>query len=46
MSNAPQIAEVAALVGLKWIEQARDSRALAITPAGRRGLVEAFGLSL
>ena len=31
---------------LKWIEQARDSRALAITPAGRRGLVEAFGLSL
>ena len=31
---------------LKWIEQVRDSRALAITPAGRRGLVEAFGLSL
>jgi DNA-binding transcriptional ArsR family regulator len=31
---------------LKWIEQVRDSRALAITSAGRRGLVEAFGLSL
>ena len=31
---------------LKWIEQVRDSRALAITPAGRRGLVEVFGLSL
>jgi len=31
---------------LKWIEQVRDSRVLAITPAGRRGLVEAFGLSL
>ena len=31
---------------LKWIEQVRDSRALAITPAGRRGLVESFGLSL
>jgi hypothetical protein len=31
---------------LKWIEQVRDSRGLAITPAGRRGLVEAFGLSV
>jgi len=31
---------------LKWIEQLRDSRALAITPAGRRGLVEVFGLSV
>lgn len=31
---------------LKWIEQVRDSRALAITPAGHRGLVEAFGLSI
>jgi DNA-binding transcriptional ArsR family regulator len=31
---------------LKWIQQVRDSRALAITPAGRRGLVEAFGLSV
>jgi DNA-binding transcriptional ArsR family regulator len=31
---------------LKWLEQVRDSRALAITSAGRRGLVEAFGLSL
>jgi hypothetical protein len=31
---------------LKWLEQVRDSRALAITSAGRRGLVEAFGLSV
>jgi len=31
---------------LKWIEQVRNSRALAITPAGHRGLVEAFGLSV
>jgi DNA-binding transcriptional ArsR family regulator len=31
---------------LKWIEQARDSRALTITPAGRHGLLEAFGLSV
>jgi len=31
---------------LKWIEQVRDSRALAIMHAGRRGLVEAFGLSV
>jgi hypothetical protein len=31
---------------LKWIERVRSSRALAITPAGRRGLSEAFGLSV
>jgi DNA-binding transcriptional ArsR family regulator len=31
---------------LKWIERIRDSRALTITPAGRRGLMESFGLSL
>jgi DNA-binding transcriptional ArsR family regulator len=31
---------------LKWIERVRDSRALAITPAGRRGLMEAFALSV
>ena len=31
---------------LKWIERARDSRALRITPAGRRGLLENFGLSV
>jgi hypothetical protein len=30
---------------LKWIERVRDSRALAITAAGRRGLLEAFGLA-
>jgi DNA-binding transcriptional ArsR family regulator len=31
---------------LKWIERLRDSRALAITHAGRRGLSEVFGLSI
>jgi DNA-binding transcriptional ArsR family regulator len=31
---------------LKWIEPVRDSRALAITPAGRRGLMEIFALSI
>ncbi len=31
---------------LKWIERMRDSRALRITPAGRRGLMEHFALSL
>jgi DNA-binding transcriptional ArsR family regulator len=31
---------------LKWIERVRDSRAIAITPAGRRGLTEVFGLSI
>lgn len=31
---------------LKWIERLRDSRALAITPAGRRGLLETFGLTV
>ncbi len=31
---------------LKWIERVRDSRALTITPAGRRGLTEFFGLTV
>jgi DNA-binding transcriptional ArsR family regulator len=31
---------------LKWLQHIRGSRALIITPAGRRGLSEAFGLSL
>jgi DNA-binding transcriptional ArsR family regulator len=31
---------------LKWIERARDSRALSITPAGHRGLMEFFALSI
>ena len=31
---------------LKWIERTRDSRALIITPAGRRSLVETFTLSI
>jgi len=31
---------------LKWIEHMRDSRALTVTPAGRRGLMEIFELSI
>ncbi len=31
---------------LKWIERVRDTRALAITPAGRRGLRDMFELSI
>jgi DNA-binding transcriptional ArsR family regulator len=31
---------------LAWVERMRDSRALAITPAGRTGLRDVFGLSL
>jgi DNA-binding transcriptional ArsR family regulator len=31
---------------LKWIERARDSRVLSITPAGHRGLMEFFALSI
>jgi len=31
---------------LKWLQRMRDSRALIITPAGRRGLNDTFGLSL
>jgi DNA-binding transcriptional ArsR family regulator len=31
---------------LNWIARMRDSRALTITPAGRRGLMETFGLSV
>ncbi len=31
---------------LKWLQRMRDSRALLITPAGRQGLSETFGLSL
>src|SRR5215475_7134364 len=31
---------------LKWIERMRDSRALTVTPAGRRGLMEIFELSI
>jgi DNA-binding transcriptional ArsR family regulator len=31
---------------LGWLARLRDSRALAITPAGRRGLADVFGLSL
>jgi DNA-binding transcriptional ArsR family regulator len=31
---------------LKWIERMREGRALIVTPAGRRGLVEFFALSI
>ena len=31
---------------LKWIERVRNGRALLITPAGRRGLLDAFDLSV
>ncbi|MBV9249536.1 MAG: helix-turn-helix transcriptional regulator [Acetobacteraceae bacterium] len=31
---------------LEWIERVRDSRALTITPAGRRGLAEVFSLAV
>ncbi len=31
---------------LKWLERMRDGRALIVTPAGRRGLSETFGLTL
>ncbi len=31
---------------LKWIERVRDGRALIVTPAGRRGLMESLSLSL
>jgi hypothetical protein len=31
---------------LKWVERVRDSRALTITPAGRRGLDEFFALAI
>jgi hypothetical protein len=31
---------------LKWIERLRDGRALTITPAGRRGLMETFALQV
>ena len=31
---------------LKWIDRMRDSRALTITPAGHRGLMETFALSI
>lgn len=31
---------------LKWIERVRDTRALTVTPAGRLGLMDVFGLSI
>ena len=31
---------------LGWVERAREGRALLVTPKGRRGLGEVFGLSL
>jgi DNA-binding transcriptional ArsR family regulator len=34
------------LFALQWIERVRDSRAVVVTPAGRRELQERFGLTL
>lgn len=34
------------LLELGWIERARDSRAVAVTPAGRRGSAETFAITL
>jgi DNA-binding transcriptional ArsR family regulator len=31
---------------LKWVQRTQDSRALIVTPAGRRGLTDTFGLSV
>jgi hypothetical protein len=31
---------------LKWLQRMSDSRALIVTTSGRRGLNDAFGLSL
>jgi hypothetical protein len=31
---------------LGWLEHIRDSRALLVTPLGRRGLSDVFGLSI
>jgi DNA-binding transcriptional ArsR family regulator len=31
---------------LKWVQRTRDSRALIVTPEGRRGLADRFGLSV
>ena len=31
---------------LDWLKRMRESRALTLTPAGRRGLSETFGVSL
>jgi hypothetical protein len=37
---------LARLLELGWLVRQRDSRALRLTPAGRRGLREAFGVTL
>ncbi|MCC7346667.1 MAG: helix-turn-helix transcriptional regulator [Variibacter sp.] len=34
------------LMALRWVERVRDTRALCITPVGRRGLADCFGLAL
>ncbi len=44
--GADRAAAFSAKVELKWIERMRDSRALTITPAGRRSLMETFALSI
>ena len=34
------------LIECRWVERVRDGRALRVTPAGRRGLEDTFGLTL
>ncbi len=46
LAGAVGAALAARCFDLHWFERMRDSRALVVTPAGRNGLAEVFGLSL
>lgn len=46
IGGAVGAALAARLFALDWIERVRDSRAVVVTPAGRRGLYERFGLDV
>ncbi|MGE5270756.1 MAG: ArsR/SmtB family transcription factor [Thiohalocapsa sp.] len=46
IAGAVGAALCARLLALGWVERRRDTRALAITAAGRRGFAEAFGVEL
>jgi DNA-binding transcriptional ArsR family regulator len=46
LGGAVGAALAARCFALGWFQRQRDSRALTITPAGRQGLDEAFGISL
>jgi DNA-binding transcriptional ArsR family regulator len=46
LAGAVGAALAARCFDLRWFERMRDSRALVITPGGRHGLAEVFGLSL